>query len=801
MFALLCTTALIDLSGSPAIAQSQPGTATAQSFDIPPQPLSQALVRFSKVAGLQLFFDTNITRGVNSPGVQGTLSQSEALGRLLAGSGLTYRFNNANTVTVQRPGVTAAGAAPAGAINLDTIDVQGASSTSTLGAPPPAYAGGQVATGGQLGMLGNRSVMDTPFNATSFTAKTIEDQQARSIADVLNNDPSVRSIWSQGSYTDIFYMRGFEVFSDDISLGGVYGVLPREFVSPDIAERVEVLKGPSALLNGLSPTGAIGGSINIVPKRATDDPITRLTTSYSSISQFGTHIDVGRRYGDDKEWGVRFNGTFKDGDTAVNGQSQQFGDAVLGLDYRGERFRASADLGYQNDRFDSPAQPFYIDPGIPVPKAPDLSKNVFPPWSYWSSENVFGVVRAEYDLTSDWTVFGSVGARNNDFTVLAAQPSITGIGGAIETSPYLFPARTDTRTAQGGLRGTFDTGPIHHAVSFIGSWYDQLNGSNIFFGPTIATNLYSPNWGPAPGFPGSTGSTPRTATTVLSGAAAADTLSVLDERIQLTLGVRQQQVETANYDRTSQAVTTSYDEGATSPAVGLVIKPLSNVSLYGNYIEGLQPGSIAPAGTANAGTSLAPYRSKQYEVGTKVDFGKITATLSAFQIEQPSAVTDPVTLIYALGGQQRNRGIEINTFGEVTNGIRLLGGVTFIDATLTETTDPTTQGKDAPGVPKVQLNFGGEWDTPFAPGLTLTARAIYTSSQYADYANTQQIPDWTRFDIGARYTFQGPNGKPITIRADIQNLLGKNYWANSAPDYGLALGTPRTYLVSTTFDF
>jgi iron complex outermembrane receptor protein len=84
--------------------------------------------------------------------------------------------------------------------------------------------------------------------------------------------------------------------------------------------------------------------------------------------------------------------------------------------------------------------------------------------------------------------------------------------------------------------------------------------------------------------------------------------------------------------------------------------------------------------------------------------------------------------------------------------------------------------------------------------LTLTGRVIYTSSQYYDQANTQKLPDWTRFDLGARYTFERENGKPVTIRADVLNVAGKDYWAQ-ASNYGLALGTPRTFLLSATFDF
>ena len=99
-------------------------------------------------------------------------------------------------------------------------------STGALGAPPAPYAGGQVATGGRLGLLGNRSVMDTPFNQTSYTAKTIQDQQARTVGDVLFNDPSVRTKTPAGNGVDGLYIRGFYHDSGDYFLNGLPGMAP-----------------------------------------------------------------------------------------------------------------------------------------------------------------------------------------------------------------------------------------------------------------------------------------------------------------------------------------------------------------------------------------------------------------------------------------------------------------------------------------------------------------------------------------------------------------------------------------------
>ena len=87
-----------------------------------------------------------------------------------------------------------------------------------------------------------------------------------------------------------------------------------------------------------------------------------------------------------------------------------------------------------------------------------------------------------------------------------------------------------------------------------------------------------------------------------------------------------------------------------------------------------------------------------------------------------------------------------------------------------------------------------------APGLTLTGRVIYTGKQFYDQANTQSIPAWTRFDAGLRYVFQRPAGKDVTIRVAVENVFNNSYWATASRGF-LSAGAPRTFLVSTTFDF
>lgn len=620
--------------------------------------------------------------------------------------------------------------------------------------------------------------MDTPFSVTNYTSKYMEDKQTRSIAEVFADDPSVRSTGAPGGYIDYFFIRGFEVANGDVTYNGLPGILPHEVVSTNFLDRVEILNGPAGLLYGISPSGAIGGAINAVAKRATDDPITRLTATYGSNAEFGTHLDYGRRFGDNKEWGVRFNGTVQGGDKTVDNNSQRLGNAVLGVDYRGERLRFSVDGGYSDRRING----FYdtidfLSSDFKVPSPPSGTLNAFPSWTRAESQDVFGMVRAEYDIASNWTVFGAIGARQNKLKLLGAIELLNDSAGDFLAFPRVGAFSNNAESGQVGIRGNFDTGPINHQVAFSANFAEYRSGfmQNILASQT--GNLSNANALAEPDVGNFSYPTPLSSVTDNASYAVADTLSILDKRVALTLGARSQEIQSTNYDTTTGAQTSSYDKSVVTPAVGLVVKPLQNVSLYANYIEGLQQGVTVPSIYANAGQVLPPYISKQVETGVKVDWGTFTTTADVFRITQPATFVDTVTNIFSSGGEQRNQGFEFKFFGVVTPGVRLLGGVALIDGRLTKTSSPLTQGNRPYGVPDVQANLGAEWDTPFVRNLTLTGRVIYTSSQFVNQLNTQSIPEWTRVDLGARYVWERPGAKPVTFRADVINVANRSYWA------------------------
>jgi iron complex outermembrane receptor protein len=765
------------------------------AFDIPAQPLAQALTTFGRQSGLQIAVDTAAAAGKSSPGVTGSLTHEEALRRLLAGSGLTYRFTSANAVTVG--GV----AGSSSVMQLDPVRVQAnvPPPQATIDNLPAAYPGGQVARGGQVGLLGERDVMNTPFNQSSYTSTLIENQQARSVADVALNDPSIRNNWPAVGYNSALMIRGFQFNNYDLAFGGLYGVAPPLLTTPEYLERVEILKGPSAMLNGMPPFGSIGGAVNLIPKRAPAQELNRVTANYGSSAQFGGNVDFARRFGDDGNIGVRFTGVYRNGSMPVDRQTQAVGAGVFGLDFRGERLRASLDYGYQTQTYNSPSRATYVQAGIPVPLAPGGRANWFQPWTFISAGDLFGATHLEYDITPDWTVFGALGARWSTFNSLTGFATVISANGNLLDSPLNFPGWSQTNTQEVGVRGRADTGPIRHAVALTGTRI-MLEGGQVFpVVTTIRSNLYQPTFVNKPNVP--VLNPPKTNSIELSSLALADVVSVFDERIQFIVGGRYQRVQIGNYSSTTGAVTSYYDQSAFSPAVGFVIKPWENVSLYGNYIQGLQQGPTAPAGTQNAGQVFAPVTSKQVELGTKVDFGQFTTTLSLFQIEQPFGITNPTTAIFSVGGTQRNQGLELQVFGEPLPGFRALGGISLINGRQLNTGSVLTNNLKATGVPDVQLNLNAEWDAFFLRGLTFSGRVIYTSLQYLDAANTQSIPSWTRFDAGVRYVFDRADGKPIALRFNVENVFDLNYWASAQSSLGLAMGGPRTFLVSLTADF
>lgn len=677
----------------------------------------------------------------------------------------------------------------------------------------------QVIRGGGVGVLGDKDAADVPFSVKSYGDALILNQQPQTLGQVLENDPSIRTTYGFGNAAEQFIVRGFPLLGDDIGYDGLYGIVPRQLIAPELYQQVQVLNGASAFLNGAAPGGSgLGGSVNLVPKRAGDTALTRATANYSSGAHFGGSFDVARRFGDGS-LGLRINGAARRGDVAIDDEFRSAYVLGAAIDWRSDRARLSLDLAYQRVHVKRLRPKVTIGTAV-IPAVPDADHNYGQPWSYTKLRDIFGLVKGEYDLSDTAMLYASFGARDGSESGIYDGITVTDAVTGAATGNALFVPRTDNNeAAQAGLRVRLTGGGISHEVNVGGSMLWQVNRNAYDFlynGPSFAgyaTNLYDTPVVPLPTsslIGGDLDDPFPVGRTRLSSAFASDTIGVWDDRLLFTAGLRLQTIRVTGYSYFDGSVATRYDEDAVTPVFGLVFKPVEGLSLFANRIQGLVQGPSAPldANLTNPGEIFAPFKSTQYEVGGKLALDRFNFSIAAYQTRQPSAYAvptptpiNPNAATFAIDGQQRNRGIEISVDGEPVKGLRVIAGASINDATLRRTAGGLNDGNDAVGVPDYLVNANVEWDLPFVPGATLTGRVVRTGKQPVNAANTLSIPDWTRFDLGARYVL-AVGGNPLTLRFNVDNVANKRYWASSFDAFATALlqDTPRTFKLSASID-
>lgn len=666
---------------------------------------------------------------------------------------------------------------------------------------PQARAGGLLGAGARLGLLGNQEVMDTPFSITSYTAKLIEDQQARTVADILNNDPSVRFTTSGAHAFENFRLRGFDVHSADLAVNGMYGLAPQGSSTLEFVERVEVLKGPSAMFTGMSPSGGIGGVINLVPKRAADEALSRVTLGYQTDSQFTAGVDLGRRFGETKAIGLRVNASYGDGETGLQDQHKKRHMLAAALDYRGTQLSASLDVYDTQQRFDGGAPVMYGFASTSLAKAPDPSVN-FLRGAAGELNSQAVIARADYDFGRGASAFASVGARKHDYAGFINGTHAHNVkpNGDAQVRGVAQLGYDDSLSAELGGRLNFATAGVLHEVVLQATMLELEAGFLSNVTGMQASNIYTPITPKLPAMP--TGPVPKSSDATLSSLALVDTMSFMKDAVRLTVGVRQQQVEQAGYNANGTR-SANYDESALTPAFGLVLKPWGEgLSLYANYVQGLsQGGVVTDVNASNYGQVFKPFETEQVEAGLKWKTGDFLNTASLFQIDRPTMMsTGPATNpTYTDGAETRVQGFEWTASGEVTAKLRVFGGIAYSQSELTRTQGGLNQGNETFGVPRWQGNFGAQWDSPL-PGLSLNARTIATSKQYLDNANTYQIPGWGQLDLGASYSMQ-PAGHKLVLRLNVDNVLDRHYFAGGFAEPRATLAAGRVVRTSASMDF
>jgi hemoglobin/transferrin/lactoferrin receptor protein len=258
---LTATTAIVTVlqpvaASSQTARTSSPAQATSaatRNYSIPAGPLAQALNRFADASQLQLIYSGETTRGLRTDGLSGTYTPQQALDQLLSGSGLTYRFSGRSIVTIQNPGVpVAVGGAPAGAIQLDTVDVSGG-----RGRPEDRP-------------------FQTPGSVNYISEQDIQRFRGNTAGDMFQGTPGVISGMNRNGAAIDVNIRGLQGMNrvattidgseqSTSSYRGYSGVDNRTYVDPDLISGVTITKGPSD-----RSAGAIGGTVAMETLNASD---------------------------------------------------------------------------------------------------------------------------------------------------------------------------------------------------------------------------------------------------------------------------------------------------------------------------------------------------------------------------------------------------------------------------------------------------------------------------------------------------------------------------------------------------
>lgn len=772
-------------------ARAQKADMETVNVSIPSTSVSKALIAISRSYGTDIIGTETVVGGKQSTPVSGELTLPEALTRSLRGTGLTYRQSSTGAyLVVEAETHTSNAATRQRPIRVDDIiDVEGREFERF------------IAPDANVGILGSKSFLDTPFNVTSYTEEFVQNLQARSLLELLDSSPTVSSgFGNKFSQNDQFLIRGFQAGAIDIAFDGVFGVTNQRRVSIAAVSNVEVLKGPSALLYGLAPGGSIGGVINLVPKKAQDTPTTNVSVFYVQDANFGGSVDIGRRFGDEDSIGVRFNAVYRDGDVALDFASEKETLVSLAVDYRSDTLRAAAFLNYEDIRNEgSIFGGFGLAQGLPVPPAPDNATNPGAPYSFVDVSRIFGKFNVDWEFARQWTASLAFGFTEADETQLAnfGRNIINLEGDVTEPFDRLRSADRPSRVYNANINGQFETAGLSHEVVVTASRLrfvdDTFFDNRVPPGSTLSNIYVRQSNLPAPDF---TTDSPNFfgEDRLNHSVGIADTISAWDGRAQLTIGVRRQWLKSSDV----YSDTVNFDTAATTPAVAAAFKVDDQVSIYANYIQGFSFPPEVPEDATNFDEIFPPARSRQFELGAKFDIESLRGVVSIFQIEQPSGIVDPQTGIFSTDGNQRHRGIELEVFGDIGENVRIIGGVTYLDAKLENTENGVNEGNRVFGIPEWVVSLTSEVDVPAIEGLTLTGRLIYNSDRFLDNGNTQLAPSWTRFDLGGRYRFELQN-TPITLRAQVTNAFDQDFWRTA--QFSLRSGTPRYLSLSATAEF
>jgi iron complex outermembrane receptor protein len=665
-----------------------------------------------------------------------------------------------------------------------------------------------------LGPLGATKILDAPYSIGILPHELIENSQATNFKDVSKYLPLVAYQEQQGSEILRPQTRGMQGGNFQNSRIDGMTVFITVATAMEQFQQIEVVNGVSASLYGpANPSGMF----NFVSKRPTDEAQRQVGVTYNGDSIGTAHVDVGGRIDKNGVVSYRFNGLFGEGDGYVTHSHQRRVLGDLAVDVR-PREDTVLELNYGDYHLVDTGYPGWFTYGekITLRSAPDPRRVGYGQnYAGVDLETRMSTARIKHDFNSDWHLV--VGALNQDALRNINTPvnNLTSNSGTYVSSLGIgFAPRFVMTSDAAYLNGSFGTGGLGHDLTIGTAGYRAQSYSVIKPASAASVLLGSASIDSPQIFPFPAAGLPNTdlnydsSTTYQQGVNVSDTIR-FTEAWSTRLGVSQDWFHVDN--RNAKAVSLAgYSDHGFSPAGSVLFKPLRNVATYLTYASSLQAGDLAPGTAINKGTGLAPYRSKEYELGAKAALGKVDLSAALFRIERPFANIDPIDNVFKISGEQINKGLELSAVGEVLPGLDVYGGVTLLNAKLENTPLAKTNDKLYVGAPKVKGNTLFEYHYSTIPGLVTSFDWQFTGPRAGNDTNSFLVAGYNLFDIGARYTSAIGAKSSITWRLAVDNVANRYYWSTVAPSNLTGantgsllahLGSPRTVLASLGVDF
>jgi catecholate siderophore receptor len=647
-------------------------------------------------------------------------------------------------------------------------------------------------------------VRDIPQALSVITSAQIRDQQLRSVADLLNFVPGASYGSGEGN-RDQIVLRG-NSSTADFFVDGVRDDVQyfRDFYNVD---RVEVLKGPNAMIFG---RGGGGGIVNRVLKRPTLTSDRALTASGEGFGGFRLTGDFDQPLS--PALGLRINGMYEDGDSFRHHVDlKRYGinptvailagpDTRIDLSYEHFHDRRTADRGVPSEG-DEPLKgfrrTFFGDPDESFSKADvDLASLAI--------EHRIGEGLTLRNRTS----FGNYDKfYQNVFANSAVLPATGSLPARVRLGAYNN--RNDRRNlfSQTDIVWESRLGGVEQTLLFGFEVGRERSRNKRLTGTVSGAEIIDGN------------AVPLTDPTVDVDVIFAPLASDADNRVKATVAAAyiQDQIRISpmfeivaglRFDRFKLAVDDLRPVGGGefgrsdslwSPRLGLIAKPNDKLSLYASYSRSYLPQSGDQfSGLTSITEGLKPERFDNIELGAKWEIlDGLLATAALYQLDRTNTrATDPLDPTRTvLTGKQRSRGLELGLERSVTSRWLISGGYALQDAEITETTAAAPKGRKVPLVPRHSFSLWNRYD--FTPSIGAGIGLIARSRSYATISNTVKLPGYTRVDAALFYKL--PRG--VEAQINLENLLGAHYFSTANADNNIAPGAPRTVKATVGYRF